>query len=260
MATAVQPFAGNYELDRHHSTVQFAVRHQQVASFRASFADVDAWLTAEDDAIALEGRARVESISIAEPPEFRERVVRGTDFFDADTHPVITFRSTCVELGDDGTANVVGELTIRGGDASDQRARDIPANQGRVPEPVAELREEITRPYAVLIATPEYNGSIPGALKNALDWASRPFPDNCLRRKPVAVIGATTGLFGARWAQADLRRVLKTIGASVLDAELPVPDAHEAFTDDGRLREPRLAAGLCRIVSQLAQPTLQDAA
>ena len=69
----------------------------------------------------------------------------------------------------------------------------------------------------MLIATPEYNGSIPGALKNALDWASRPFPDNCLRGKPVAVIGASTGMFGARWAQAELRKVLKTIGASVLD-------------------------------------------
>ena len=68
---------------------------------------------------------------------------------------------------------------------------------------------------AVLIATPEYNASIPGALKNALDWASRPFPDNCLRGKPVAVIGASTGLFGAVWAQAELRKVLKTIGAAV---------------------------------------------
>ena len=61
------------------------------------------------------------------------------------------------------------------------------------PPPVAELRRQIARADAVLIATPEYNGSIPGALKNALDWASRPFPDNCLRGKPVAVIGASTG-------------------------------------------------------------------
>lgn len=140
---------------------------------------------------------------------------------------------------------------------------DIPPyNQDlhEVPAAVTELRREITGADAVLIATPEYNGSIPGALKNALDWASRPFPDNCLRRKPVAVIGASTGLFGARWAQAELRKVLKTIGASVLETELPVPLAHEAFTGDRRLREPPLAAALCSIVGELVQQTLQDAA
>ncbi len=114
MATTVQPFVGRYELDRDHSTVQVAVRHQQVSTFRASFGDVDARLAADGDTIALEGQARVESVSIVEPPEFREHVVRGADFFDADAHPVITFRSTSVELGDDGTATVSGELTIRG--------------------------------------------------------------------------------------------------------------------------------------------------
>ncbi len=113
---------------------------------------------------------------------------------------------------------------------------------------------------AVLIATPEYNGSIPGALKNALDWASRPFPDNCLRGKPVAVVGASTGLFGAVWAQAELRKVLKTIGASVLETDLPVATAHDAFTADGRLREPRLAMTLCGIVGELVHRTLRDAA
>ncbi len=129
-----------------------------------------------------------------------------------------------------------------------------------VPRPVAELRNEIVRSDAVLIATPEYNGSIPGSLKNALDWASRPFPDNCLRGKPVAVIGASTGLFGAVWAQAELRKVLKAIGASILEAELPVPAAHDAFTPDGRLREPRLAVALSGIVGELVARTLRHAA
>ena len=128
------------------------------------------------------------------------------------------------------------------------------------PAPVAELRREIARADAVLIATPEYNGSVPGALKNALDWASRPFPDNCLRQKPVAVIGASTGLFGARWAQADLRKVLKTIGASVLEAELPLATAHEAFAPDGRLRRPEVTAQLCGILRQLLDRTMRDAA
>ena len=84
------------------------------------------------------------------------------------------------------------------------------------------LREAIAAADAVLIATPEYNSSIPGQLKNALDWASRPFPDNVLRNKPVAVIGASTGSFGAVWAQAEVRKVLGSIGARVVDVELPV--------------------------------------
>ncbi len=116
---------------------------------------------------------------------------------------------------------------------------------------VERLRRAIAAANALLIATPEYNASIPGQLKNALDWASRPFPDNVLRRKPVAVIGASTGLFGAVWAQAELRKVLTTLGATVLDAELAVFAAHAAFTDDGRLRDPGLAAALRRIVEEL---------
>ena len=114
MATTVTPFAGTYQLDPAHSTVQFAVRHQQLATFRASFRDVHARLTADGDAISLEGQARVDSVSIGEPAEFREHVVRGADFFDADRHPLITFRSTRVELRDDGSAAVSGELAMRG--------------------------------------------------------------------------------------------------------------------------------------------------
>lgn len=113
MATVAKTLIGTYELDRAHSTVQFAVKHVGVSTFRASFADVDARLIVDDDAIALEGRVGVESVSIVEPAEFREHVVRGADFFDGDTFPVITFRSTSVELGDDGAVTLSGELTIR---------------------------------------------------------------------------------------------------------------------------------------------------
>jgi chromate reductase, NAD(P)H dehydrogenase (quinone) len=89
---------------------------------------------------------------------------------------------------------------------------------------------------AVLFATPEYNGSIPGVLKNAIDWASRPAPGTSpLARKPVAVIGASTGMFGGVWAQAELRKALGLAGARVLDHELAVPAAHEAFSAEGRL-------------------------
>ncbi|MGH3139523.1 MAG: YceI family protein [Gaiellales bacterium] len=114
MATTAKTLMGTYELDRAHSTVHFAINHVGVSTFRASFADVDARLTVEDDAIALVGRVNAESVSIVEPAEFREHVVRGDDFFDADAFPEITFRSTSVELDDDGAATVAGDLTIRG--------------------------------------------------------------------------------------------------------------------------------------------------
>ena len=116
---------------------------------------------------------------------------------------------------------------------------------------VRRLRDTLSAADAVLVATPEYNASLPGALKNALDWASRPFPDNCLRGKPVAVVGASTSIFGAVWAQAELRKVLGTIGARVLDRELPVPLAHHAFDASGALGDPEQQARLAEIVATL---------
>ena len=100
------------------------------------------------------------------------------------------------------------------------------------PRSVQDLLDEIESADALLIATPEYNASVPGGLKNALDWASRPFPDNVLKDKPSAVIGASTGLFGAVWAQAEVRKALKASGAHVLETELPVGMADGAFDDD----------------------------
>lgn len=114
MAATAPRIEGRYELDRTHSTVEFAVRHLTVSTFRASFGDFDARLTINEGAAELEAHAVAESISIVEPPEFREHVVRGQDFFAADDHPLITFRSTSLELDDEGNAIVSGELTIRG--------------------------------------------------------------------------------------------------------------------------------------------------
>jgi chromate reductase len=124
--------------------------------------------------------------------------------------------------------------------------------EGRfTPGPVQELRDAFAGADAIIIATPEYNSSLPGALKNALDWASRPFPDNALKSKPVLVIGASTGLFGAVWAQAEVRKTLKAIGAHVLESELPVGMADAAFGEDGSLAEPVLAETLASQVEDL---------
>jgi chromate reductase len=119
------------------------------------------------------------------------------------------------------------------------------------PEPVRELLEAIEGADALLIATPEYNASLPGALKNAIDWASRPFPDNVLRNKPSAVVGASTGLFGAVWAEAEVRKTLTASGANVLDGELGVGMADFAFADDDTLADPAQAQRLAELLEEL---------
>jgi chromate reductase len=101
------------------------------------------------------------------------------------------------------------------------------------PAAVARLRAAIAGADAVLFATPEYNASIPGQLKNALDWASRPIAANVLRNKPVAVVGASTGVFGAVWAQAELRKVLSTIGARVIEGDVAVGQADQRLGEHG---------------------------
>src|SRR5437899_2087084 len=194
MAVAAQPFTGAFVADRNHSSVLFSVQHVKVSRFRASFADVDARLAADEEGVRLEGRARVDSISIADPPELREHVVSGQDFFDAGEHPEIRFRSSRVELGDDGNARGVGELGLRGVFDLWPGVGDLPAysedlDRAEPPATVVRLRCDIADADALIFATPEYNSSVPGGLKNALDWASRPFATSALRREPVAVIG-----------------------------------------------------------------------
>jgi chromate reductase, NAD(P)H dehydrogenase (quinone) len=118
----------------------------------------------------------------------------------------------------------------------DQLAAIPPYNEDDehdTPRAVADLKAAIAGADAVLVATPEYNASIPGVLKNALDWVSRPVAETPLRGKPVAVVGASTSLFGAVWAQAETRKVLATIGARVVDRELPIAHADEALGADG---------------------------
>jgi chromate reductase, NAD(P)H dehydrogenase (quinone) len=118
---------------------------------------------------------------------------------------------------------------------------------------VRELRAAAAASDAVLVATPEYNGSLPGQLKTALDWLSRPYGEGALRGKPVAVVGASTGLFGAVWAQADARRVLGVMGARVDERELAVGSAAQAFDLRGRLRDAAQREALRAIVLDLVR-------
>jgi chromate reductase len=132
-----------------------------------------------------------------------------------------------------------------------------PYNEDRdgdaAPAPAQMLRDEIRAADAVLFATPEYNGTVPGQLKHAVDWASRPRGESAsLWGKPVAVIGASSGQYGALWAQDHLRRALGLAGARVLDVELPVGRAHERFTEQGDLVDDELRTELAGIVAALA--------
>jgi chromate reductase, NAD(P)H dehydrogenase (quinone) len=137
--------------------------------------------------------------------------------------------------------------------------KEIPAydqdDEAQPPLAVVRLRERIASADAVLFATPEYNHSIPGALKNALDWVSRPKASTPLMGKPVAVIGASTGMFGAVWAQAELRKVLGAIGARVVDRELPVPAAHEVVGDPAKLEE----MGINPLIGELLEELVEEA-
>jgi chromate reductase, NAD(P)H dehydrogenase (quinone) len=127
--------------------------------------------------------------------------------------------------------------------------------EGR-PEPpaVAELRRIIRAADGLLIATPEYNGSIPGQLKNALDWASRPRGEAALEGKPVATLSASPTPYGAARAQADLRRILTAIHAEIRGEEVAVPRVHEQFDVDGRLVDDELRRRLRALLVALAEP------
>src|SRR5712691_2227627 len=131
------------------------------------------------------------------------------------------------------------------------------------PEGVTQLRDALAGADAILFSTPEYNHSIPGQLKNAVDWASRPLATNVLRNKPVAVVGASAGAFGAVWAQAELRKVLAATGARVVDADVAIGHAHERFDESGRLLDESVEEQLREVVDALletARPRLAAAA
>jgi len=122
---------------------------------------------------------------------------------------------------------------------------------GEGPAGARRLRDAIEAADAILIAAPEYNSSLPGQLKNAIDWASRPLRENALWGKPVAVVGASTGMFGAVWSQAEVRKAVGASGGRVIDKDLPVGHADQAFTDDGRLTDIELHNRYLEILDEL---------
>jgi chromate reductase, NAD(P)H dehydrogenase (quinone) len=134
--------------------------------------------------------------------------------------------------------------------------RDVPPydqdhDSGDGPAPVAALRAAIGAADAVLISTPEYNHSIPGVLKNAIDWASRPFGSATLVGTPTAVISSSSSPFGGVWANAELRKSLAAAGARVLEENVAVAKVTDLRKLDGPVTDQPTVDGLVGLVGQL---------
>jgi len=124
-------------------------------------------------------------------------------------------------------------------------------DNGEVVEPVAALRQAAAEADAALVVTPEYNGSIPGVLKNAIDWLSRPFGNSALKDKPLAVVGAAHGRYGGVWAHDETRKSFGIAGPRVVeDLKLSVPTA--AFDGKHPRSNTEVAENLRNVVGKLA--------
>jgi chromate reductase len=133
-------------------------------------------------------------------------------------------------------------------------------DEGDPGEAVLSLRAAIAAADGLLVATPEFNGSVPGVLKNAIDWASRPVSAPALRDKPALVISASPSAFGAVWAQAEARKALRFAGARTLEEGLAVPLVAEAFTSDGSLAAPEQRDALEALLGDLVAAAIEHKA
>jgi len=121
-----------------------------------------------------------------------------------------------------------------------------------MPAKVKEFKAKIRSADAILVATPEYNYSIPGVLKNAIDWASRPPGDNSFDGKPVAIMSASIGMLGGARAQYHLRQVFVTLNMYPINKpEVMVPLAEEKFDENGRLKDDKTRAKIRELLENL---------
>ncbi|MFK0297159.1 NADPH-dependent FMN reductase [Streptomyces sp. NPDC090442] len=173
----------------------------------------------------------------------RPRILGISGSLRANSHNTQALRAVAALLADDVRLTVWDGLAAVPPFSEDD---EHPADRA-----VESLRAALRAADHVLIATPEYNASIPGQLKNALDWASRPFGDSALTVRSVTVISASPGAYGAQWAQDHLRTILSTAGAHVTDFSLAIPEAHTAFTDDDAAHHAELNGRLTALADHL---------
>ncbi|MFD5746148.1 NAD(P)H-dependent oxidoreductase [Streptomyces sp. NPDC127033] len=128
--------------------------------------------------------------------------------------------------------------------------------EGAVPAGAAALREAAGQADAFLLFSPEYNGTIPAVLKNAIDWLSRPFGAGALTGRPAAVVGTAYGQFGGVWAQDEARKALGIAGGAVLaDAKLSIPGSVVRFAELHPQDDAEVTEQLPAILAQLAAAT-----
>jgi chromate reductase len=134
-----------------------------------------------------------------------------------------------------------------------------PFNQDEEKDPpakVIELKQRIRESDAVLFVTPEYNYSIPGVLKNAIDWASRPYGDSAWWGKPAAIMGASVGAFGTARAQYHLRQVMVFLNMfPINDPEVMIRSAHEHFDAEGNLTDAATKERISKLLQSLVDWT-----
>jgi NAD(P)H-dependent FMN reductase len=125
-------------------------------------------------------------------------------------------------------------------------------NEAALPATAARLRAAAGQVDGLLLFSPEYNGTIPAVLKNAIDWLSRPYGAGALTGKPVAVVGTAFGQFGGVWAQDETRKALGIAGATVLeDAKLSIPGSVVRFAETHPGDDAEVVAGLTEVLEQL---------
>ncbi|MET7606322.1 NAD(P)H-dependent oxidoreductase, partial [Streptomyces avermitilis] len=125
--------------------------------------------------------------------------------------------------------------------------------EGDVPAAAARLRAAAGATDAFLLVSPEYNGTIPAVLKNAIDWLSRPYGAGALSGKPVAVVGTAFGQFGGVWAQDDTRKAAGIAGGTVLeDVKLSIPGSVTRFAELHPADDAEVVEGLTKVIEQLS--------
>lgn len=133
--------------------------------------------------------------------------------------------------------------------------------EGGVPAEAARLREAAGQADGFLLFSPEYNGTIPAVLKNAIDWLSRPYGAGAFTGKPAAVVGTAFGQYGGVWAQDETRKAVGIAGGSVLqDAKLSIPESVVRFAETHPGDDTEVVEGLTKVVEQLAHASSASAA